>query len=168
MYFNIIDTIECIRKGMKYNMKIDIVIVTYNSQRWLKDCIESIEGQKGINLNDINLFFVDNKSQDATIEELNKYKNKSKLGSFNIIENTTNCGFGQANNIGFSKGESEYVFFLNHDTKLDKDTIKNMENEINVSEKEFVMWEFRQKPYEHPKYYNYIVPGGTSIPPRQV
>ena len=142
-------------------MKVDIVIVTYNSQIWLKDCIESIEGQKGVDLQDINVYFVDNKSKDETIKELNKYKEKSKLGSFNIIENQKNSGFGQANNIGFAQGTSEYVFFLNHDTKLDKDTIKNMEDEINNSEKEFVMWEFRQKPYEHPKYYN-PVNGETS------
>ena len=31
-----------------------------------------------------------------------------------------------------------------------------MKKAIENSEKEFVMWEFRQKPYEHPKYYNPI------------
>ncbi len=135
-------------------MKLDIVIVTYNSEKWLNGCIESIEKQEGIQLEDINLFFVDNNSKDNTIKKLNTYKEKTKLGSFNIIKNSKNNGFGQANNIGFEKGESEYVFFLNHDTELDKDALKNIDKAIKESEKEFAMWEFRQKPYEHPKYYN--------------
>lgn len=63
--------------------------------------------------------------------------------------------------MGFEKGDSEYVFFLNHDTKLDEDSLANMEKEIANSSKEFAMWEFRQKPYEHPKYYNPIT-GETS------
>lgn len=137
-------------------MKMDIVIVTYNSSKWLKDCIESIENQKDINLNEINLYFVDNKSKDDTISKLEMYKEKTKLGSFNIIENSKNSGFGQANNLGFEKGKSEYVFFLNHDTKLDEYSLKNMEKAIKNSSDEFAVWEFRQKPYEHPKYYNPI------------
>lgn len=142
-------------------MKFDIVIVTYNSTKWLKDCIESIENQKGIDKKNLNLYFVDNKSKDDTVEVLKKYKSGSELGSFNIIENHKNSGFGQANNIGFEKGKSEYVFFLNHDTKLDENSMKTMQEAIEKSDKEFAIWEFRQKPYEHPKYYN-PVNGETS------
>ncbi|MBP3255729.1 MAG: glycosyltransferase family 2 protein [Clostridia bacterium] len=142
-------------------MDLDIVIVTYNSKKWLEECITSIEGQKEIDLNKINLYFIDNKSKDDTISELKKYREKTKLGSFNIIENENNLGFGQANNLGFEKGKSEYVFFLNHDTKLDTDSLKNMKEAITNSSDQFVMWEFRQKPYEHPKYYDPLT-GETS------
>lgn len=142
-------------------MKLDIVIVSYNSEKWLKECIESIENQIEYDLNEINLYFIDNNSTDNTVDKLKEYKAKTKLGSFNIIKNNKNCGFGQANNLGFEKGNSEYVFFLNHDTKLDIDSLKNMKREILNSSEEFGMWEFRQKPYEHPKYYNPIT-GETS------
>lgn len=142
-------------------MKLDIVIVTYNSEKWLKECIQSIEEQENFDLKNINIYFIDNKSKDNTIKKLEEYKKKSKLNSFNIIQNSKNTGFGQANNLGFEKGNSEYVFFLNHDTKLDKDSLENMKKEIANSSKEFAMWEFRQKPYEHPKYYNPIT-GETS------
>lgn len=142
-------------------MKLDIVIVTYNSEKWLKECIESIESQKDFDLKNVNLYFIDNKSKDNTIQKLEEYKKKSNLGSFNIIKNSKNSGFGQANNLGFEKGNSEYVFFLNHDTKLDEDSLANMEKEILNSTEEFAIWEFRQKPYEHPKYYNPVT-GETS------
>ena len=142
-------------------MDLDIIIVTYNSEKWLEECINSIENQRDIDLKKINLYFVDNKSKDNTIEELKKYKEKTKLGSFNIIENNKNLGFGQANNLGFEKGKADFVFFLNHDTKLDNDSLKNMKDAMLNSEKEFAMWEFRQKPYEHPKYYDPLT-GETS------
>ena len=104
-------------------MKLDIVTVTYNSEKWLENFINSIEYQKDVNLKDINLYFVDNMSTDDTIKELNKYKNKSKLESFNIIDCKQNLGFGISNNLGFKKGKSEYVLFLNPDTKLDEDAL---------------------------------------------
>lgn len=137
-------------------MNLDIIIVTYNSEKWLKECIESIENQKNYDLSKINIYFIDNKSKDNTVEKLEEYKRKSKLGSFNIIKNSKNRGFGQANNLGFKNGNSEYVFFLNHDTKLEEYSLQNMQKEIMNSSQEFAMWEFRQKPYEHPKYYNPI------------
>ncbi len=137
-------------------MNLDIIIVTYNSEKWLKECIKSIENQKNFDLSKVNIYFIDNKSKDNTVKKLEEYKRKSKLGSFNIIENSKNSGFGQANNLGLKNGNSEYVFFLNHDTKLEEDSLQNMQKEIMNSSEEFVMWEFRQKPYEHPKYYNPI------------
>lgn len=137
-------------------MNLDIIIVTYNSEKWLKECIESIENQKNFDLSKVNIYFIDNKSKDNTVNKLEEYKRKSKLGSFNIIENSKNSGFGQANNLAFKNGKSEYVFFLNHDTKLEEDSLENMQKEILNSSQEFGMWEFRQKPYEHPKYYNPI------------
>lgn len=142
-------------------MKLDIVVVTYNSKKWLERLINSIECQKNINFKDINLFFVDNISTDDTINELNKYKNKSSLGKVEIVQNNKNLGFGKANNLGFKQGNSEYVFFLNPDTELEEFAISRMLEEIKNSSEEFKMWEFRQKPYEHPKWYD-ILTGETS------
>lgn len=142
-------------------MNLDIIIVTYNSKKWLENLIKSIENQKNINFKDINIFFVDNVSTDETIKELEKYKKKSKFGKFNIIKNNKNLGFGAANNLGFEHGRSEYVFFLNPDTELEENCLCTMIKEIENSSEEFKMWECRQKPYEHPKWYD-ILTGETS------
>ncbi len=141
-------------------MKLDIIIVTYNSEKWLKNCVESIEKQINIDLKNINLIFVDNMSKDKTISTLQKYKKKTKLGEFKIIETNKNLGFGKGNNLGFDSGNSEYVLFLNPDTKLDNNCIEELFKGIKNSTKEFSMWEMRQKPYEHPKIYD-ILTGET-------
>ena len=49
-------------------MKFDIVIVTYNSKKWMENCINSIEKQEKFELKDINLYIVDNGSKDGTLE----------------------------------------------------------------------------------------------------
>ena len=137
-------------------MKLDIVIVTYNSEKWMKDCIASIENSKNINLEDIYLHVIDNVSKDGTIELLQKLKKESKLGEFEIIETGKNLGFGKANNMAAKNAKSEHIFFLNPDTILEEDALENVIKDIENSNEEFVVWELRQKPYEHPKIYNIL------------
>lgn len=142
-------------------MNLDIIIITYNSSKWLDNCIKSIESQINIDLKKINLYFVDNLSKDDTLKKLDELRLKSKLGKFEIIKADKNYGFGISNNIGFDKGNSEYAFFLNADTELENDALYELFDNIEKSTKEFAMWELRQKPYEHPKWYN-ILTGETS------
>lgn len=142
-------------------MKFDIVIVTYNSKKWMENCINSIEKQKNFELKDINLFIVDNGSKDGTLEYIEKRAKASKLGKIELVITGKNLGFGKANNYGFEKGESEYVFFLNPDTELMEDTMYELKKDIENSNEEFGMWECRQKPYEHPKMYD-ILTGETT------
>lgn len=142
-------------------MKIDIVIVTYNSKKWIENCINSIEAQKKFELENIYLYIVDNGSTDGTVEYIEERGPKTKLGKISLIKTGENLGFGKANNYGFENGKSEYVFFLNPDTELLEDTLFELKEDIENSSDEFGVWECRQKPYEHPKMYN-ILTGETS------
>lgn len=135
-------------------MNLDIIIVTYNSKKWMRECIDSIEGQEKIELKSLKLYIVDNGSKDGTIEYIEQRRKDTKLGEINLLSTGKNLGFGLANNYGFEKANSEFVFFLNPDTKLDKNALYKMKQTIEQSTQDFAMWEFRQKPYEHPKYYN--------------
>lgn len=137
-------------------MKFDIVIVTYNSKKWMENCINSIEYQKKIELKNINLYIVDNGSKDGTLEYVEKRAKETKLGKIELIITGENLGFGKANNYGFEKGNSEYVFFLNPDTELMEDTLYELEKDIENSSEDFAIWECRQKPYEHPKMYDIL------------
>lgn len=142
-------------------MKFDIVIVTYNSKKWMENCINSIEAQKNFENKNIYLYIVDNGSTDGTIEYIEKRAKTTNLGKIELIKTGENLGFGKANNYGFEKGKSEYVFFLNPDTELLEDTMRELEEDIKNSSEEFGIWECRQKPYEHPKMYD-ILTGETS------
>ena len=71
-----------------------------------------------------------------------------------IIKGDKNLGFGVANNKAAKLGNSEYIFFLNVDTEIEKDTFKKLSLNIKNSSSDFAVFELRQKPYEHPKYYD--------------
>ena len=142
-------------------MKFDIVIVTYNSKKWMKNCIDSIERQTNFDTKNINLYIVDNGSKDGTQDYVTERSQNTNLGKIELVVTGQNLGFGKANNYGFEKGNSEYVFFLNPDTELMEDTMYELKESIENSTSDFGMWECRQKPYEHPKMYN-ILTGETT------
>jgi len=133
----------------------DIVYVTYNSSKWIEKCVESIT-RSDYDLKKINVFVVDNASTDDTVKKLKTARGRfgSELGRFEIIRSQKNNGFGKANNIGFAKGESETVCFFNIDTELNPDTLSELDRYISASDEKVGLWELRQFPYEHPKFYN--------------
>ncbi|MCC3374101.1 glycosyltransferase family 2 protein [Cohnella sp. REN36] len=134
-------------------MEIDIIIVTYNSSKWVNACLESIRNSS-FSVGNVHLTLVDNKSSDNTVELLERYPKQKNFGSFTIIKSEVNLGFGKANNLAVSRTNQDYIFFLNIDTELDLNCLSQLEKTIQSSCKEVALWECRQFPYEHPKYYN--------------
>lgn len=78
-------------------------------------CIDSIKSSS-INEKLIEIIVVDNGSKSNVLKNL-------QLSFFKIISNNENKGFGAACNIGFNMSNSEYVLFLNPDTKVFKNTL---------------------------------------------
>lgn len=143
-------------------MKFDIIYVTYNSEKWIEKCFKSI-CKLDYDLQKISITVVDNNSTDNTVKMLREIekKIKNKFFDIKIISLKYNSGFGEGNNIGFKHGNSENVCFFNIDTEVYPDTLTNLEQEIENSKSEVGLWELRQFPYEHPKFYD-ILTGYTS------
>lgn len=97
-------------------MKITIIIVSWNTAKITKSCIDSINkylpGQE--------IILVDNNSTDNTVKLISKVKNVS------IIRNNSNLGFSKANNIGLKSASSEYVVFMNSDIELIDNSLLEM------------------------------------------
>lgn len=136
---------------------MDLVYVTYNSQKWIEKCFSSVIASN-YNLKKVHIYVVDNASSDETVQRLYSIKSQmdDRVGSFNIIESKKNQGFGKGNNLGFSKGKSDIVCFFNVDTELMADTLAEVEKSVSNSGDDVAMWELRQFPYEHPKLYDPI------------
>ena len=116
---------------------MDLIYVSYNSEKWIDGCFDSLMKSE-YNLKDIFVYVVDNASKDNTVKKLEEKKGKieGQLGKFEIIRSTENLGFGKANNLGFSKGNSEIVCFFNIDTEVFPDTLTKLEKEIYASNEE--------------------------------
>jgi len=102
------------------NQNIYVIIVTYNGIKWIKRCLHDVL------LSDVNVnvILVDNGSEDGTIEFI-----ENTYPDLELIKTNTNLGFGQANNIGIKKAlerGADYVFLLNQDGYVEKDTIRKL------------------------------------------
>jgi GT2 family glycosyltransferase len=92
-------------------MKIDIVIVNWNSGSYLKNCIASIS--KYHNNLVSRVIIVDNNSTDSSLN----FALPSGLNC-EIIHNKNNAGFAAACNQGAFKSSSKFILFLNPDAEL--------------------------------------------------
>lgn len=109
------------------NTSISIIIVSYNTEKVLLDCLDSIYPQ--IKKKAIEIIVVDNASKDKSVERL-----KQKFPLVKIIENQDNVGFGKANNQGVSRALGDWVLLLNSDTVVKSNFISSIESIIKNHE----------------------------------
>lgn len=127
-------------------MQYDIVMVTYNSEKWLPGCIRAL-AQADYDLQMLHLFFVDNGSSDRTLPCLKQQQEQSAFGGFTILSNSRNAGFGAACNQGAEQGRSPLLLFLNLDTAVDPGLFRALD-EAAARHPEAGGFECRQLPYE--------------------
>lgn len=134
---------------------LDIQAVTYNSAQWLKQFIKSLtESEYPPEL--LSIHFVDNNSSDSTNEILRKEISRlEKLGyRVSFGENRKNLGFGAAHNALFKRGTAPFCLITNVDLVFEPDTLSRIATIAQSDDSRVAAWELRQKPYEHPKFYD--------------
>ena len=98
---------------------VSVIIVSYNSQIWLKNCIPSLLKQ---NYSNLEIIIIDNGSNDQTGEWIREnYAEKTKLIQLNQPKSLAfaiNRGIDQANGV--------YTLLLNPDVVLQSETIAHM------------------------------------------
>lgn len=96
--------------------KVSIIIVTYNSEKDIYDCINSIIENADIPLAEIELVVVDNNSTDCDTM-FNKLKTLWGEDII-LIKNSRNGGYGQGNNVGIRRCSAPVVLIMNPDVRL--------------------------------------------------
>ena len=105
--------------------KLSVVIVTYNSENHIYDCLERLYLHNDIG-EALQVVIVDNCSDDF---EKMKTQIEQKYGDkVIIIKNTKNGGYGQGNNIGIRKSTAPYVMIMNPDVRISKPIFKSVYN----------------------------------------
>ena len=97
---------------------LTIIIATFKSEKIVEDCILSIDEKYPI----IVVENSDNISFKKNIE--GKFKNVTchLLGK--------NLGYGKANNAGIRLANTNFVYIINPDVTLEKETIHNLSSEL--------------------------------------
>src|ERR1700676_2665696 len=95
---------------MAYNELVSVTIVTYNSGRFIKRCLESVLEQKYPSL---EVIVIDNASTDGTVDILEQFTDQCR-----IFYNDENIGFAAAQNQAIRLARGEWVLTLNPDVLL--------------------------------------------------
>ena len=96
-------------------MKLSIVIVNYNVEHFLEQCLFSV--RKAIANIEAEVYVVDNNSVDGSLKMI-----AEKFPEVKVIANKDNVGFSRANNQAIRISTGEYVLLLNPDTVVEDDT----------------------------------------------
>lgn len=98
-------------------MDLSIVIVNYNVKGFLLQCLDSIYKSK--TAFSFETIVVDNASVDGSEAAV-----RGSFPQVRWVANSTNVGFGKANNQGFKLAQGTYTLILNPDTVLREDTLE--------------------------------------------
>lgn len=96
-------------------MKLSVIIVNYNVQHFLEQCLYSV--YKATRHIEAEIFVVDNNSADGSLAML-----REKFPDVVLMANKENVGFARANNQALKLASGEYVLLLNPDTLVESDT----------------------------------------------
>jgi GT2 family glycosyltransferase len=86
---------------------VDVVIVSYNSGRSLRDCVEPLAGAA-----ELNVIVVDNASPGGGLESVAGLE-------IDAVQLDHNGGFSHGCNVGWRRGTAPFVLFLNPDTRTE-------------------------------------------------
>jgi len=96
---------------------VSVIIVNYNVKYFLGQCLASV--QNALVEVEAEIIVVDNASADDSCTYL-----KTRFPFVKLIENKTNTGFAKACNAGAAIASGEFILFLNPDTLVDENAIK--------------------------------------------
>lgn len=96
---------------MNSGSHVSIVIVTYNSERYVDRCLRSVCEQRYPTGCSTEVIVVDNCSRDGTVPYIAEH-----FPHVTVIQNDANVGWSAANNQGAARATGTFVIFLNPDT----------------------------------------------------
>ena len=100
--------------------KISVVIPVYNTEKYLRKCLDSVINQT---FKDIEIICVDDGSTDNSLDILKEYqKNDSRF----VILQQNHIGAGEARNKGLDIAKGKYIGFLDSDDWFELDMLSQM------------------------------------------
>ncbi|GFI50123.1 putative glycosyltransferase EpsJ [Lachnospiraceae bacterium] len=105
----------------KYIPDISVIVIVYNIEKYIGECLECILSQEGPSLECI---CIDDASTDESYLVLEKYAKKDKR--IKIIRNEKNMGQSSSRNKGFRYATGEYLYCIDGDDFLVSGTLKRL------------------------------------------
>lgn len=99
------------------NKEISIIIPNFNGEKYIENCLMSLQGQS---INNFEIIVVDDCSTDRSLEILKRHC------EIMLIENSENSGFAVSVNNGIKKASGKFIILLNNDVVVEKDFVEQL------------------------------------------
>lgn len=119
-------------------MKLSIVIPVYNTELFIRKCLNSIVDQN-ISPNNLEVIVVNDGTKDNSISIINEFC--SLYSNFKLI-NQSNSGLGAARNAGLKRATGDYVWFLDSDDFISDNSVKKILHEVNSYKPDILTLDF--------------------------
>lgn len=103
------------------NPDLSIIIVNWNAEEYLKECIKSI--YSNMVKTAFEIIVVDNMSSDGSVSML-----QNNFPGVRVIRNDVNIGFAKANNQAIKVSRGRYILLINPDTVVIDQSLLKMIN----------------------------------------
>lgn len=105
---------------------LSIIVISFNTQRLLGACLESIAAEFRTSRIKLEVIVVDNASSDGSNAVIKEFKSRYPTLLRRHVINARNVGFARANNQGATIARGRYLLFLNSDTMVSERTLSLM------------------------------------------
>ena len=118
--------------------KVTVIIPVYNSEKYIRKCVESVINQTCKN---IKILLINDGSTDKSKEILEKYRNEYK--NIEVI-NQNNKGVAETRNEAIMKVNTKYLMFIDNDDFIDSNYIETYINSAEENNYDIVMGGYRR------------------------
>jgi GT2 family glycosyltransferase len=133
---------------------LTISAVTYNASRWLDGFFKSLVALD-YPLSKLTLHVVDHGSTDDTAARVSVFKSGPGAALADVIlSKRDNLGYGAGNDFAIRQSDDDLVLITNVDVSFYPQSLRRCVEFALSDPDDTACWEFRQTPYEHPKYYD--------------
>lgn len=136
-------------------VKVSVIVPIYNSEKYLKKCIDSLVSQT---LDDIEFILINDGSTDSSDEIISSY-NDSRIKYYK----RTNHGIGATRNFGIDKSSGEFIGFVDSDDYVESDFYEKMYNECVSNDLDVVVCDHYIETGDDCKELKFIDFGITSL-----
>lgn len=117
-------------------MKVSIIVVAYNIEKFIGRCLSSIVNQTYKN---IEIIIVNDGSKDNTLNEIKKFIDVDKRI---ILLDQNNSGVMVARENGYKLASGEYILFVDGDDWLKNNAIERLVEKATETESDIVCYKF--------------------------
>lgn len=119
------------------NNKISVIVAVYNTEKYVKKCIESLLNQTYKNL---EIIIIEDCSTDDSKKVIQKYKDNKKI---KLVYNEKNSGLSYSRNRGLKEATGEYIGYIDSDDYVEKDYFEKLINSIVKNKSEIAVCDMK-------------------------